>query len=159
MAADRDIAFLLDQARLRGTKVVMVGDDRQLGAVSVGGAMGALVERHGGIVHALDQNVRQHNEAEREALAELRAGDVTRAVEFYLDHGPGDNRANPGRGAGHTGRPVGEGRARRPGRRHVRLEAGQRGRAQPPGQGADGGRGTGHRARAGGSRGYPLCGR
>ncbi len=85
MAGDRDIAFLLDHARMRAAKVVMAGDDRQLGAVSVGGAMGALVERHGGIVHVLEQNVRQHNEAEREALAELRAGDVTRAVEFYLD--------------------------------------------------------------------------
>jgi conjugative relaxase-like TrwC/TraI family protein len=84
MASDRDIAFLLDQARLAGSKVVMVGDDRQLGAVSVGGAMGALVERHGGIVHTLDQNVRQRNEAERVALAELRAGNVNRALEFYL---------------------------------------------------------------------------
>jgi hypothetical protein len=87
MAADRDIAFLLDQARLAGSKVVMVGDDRQLGALSVGGAMGALVERHGGIVHVLDQNVRQRNDAEREALAELRAGSVARAVGFYLDQG------------------------------------------------------------------------
>jgi hypothetical protein len=85
MAGDRDIAFLLDHARMRGAKVVMVGDDRQLGAVSVGGAMGALIERHGGIVHVLEQNVRQHDEAEREALAELRAGDDTRAVGFYLD--------------------------------------------------------------------------
>ncbi len=87
MAGDRDIAFLLDQARLSGSKVVMVGDDRQLGAVSVGGAMGALVERHGGIVHTLDQNVRQRNEAERVALNDLRAGDVARAVEFYLTNG------------------------------------------------------------------------
>ena len=86
MAGDRDIAFLLDHARMRGAKVVMVGDDRQLGAVSVGGAVGALVERHGGIVHVLEQNVRQHNQAEREALGQLRAGDVTRAVEFYLPH-------------------------------------------------------------------------
>ncbi len=84
MAGDRDIAFLLDHARMRGAKVVMVGDDRQLGAVSVGGAVGALVERHGGIVHVLEQNVRQHSQAEREALGQLRAGDVTRAVEFYL---------------------------------------------------------------------------
>ena len=83
MASDRDIAFLLDHARLAGAKVVMVGDDRQLGAGRVGGAVGALVERHGGAVHALDQNVRQHDQAEREALAELRAGDVARAVEFY----------------------------------------------------------------------------
>ncbi len=87
MASDRDIAFQLDQARLAGSKVVMVGDDRQLGAVSVGGAMGALVERHGGIVHTLDQNVRQHNDAERLALAELRAGHVARAVGFYVDQG------------------------------------------------------------------------
>jgi hypothetical protein len=85
MAGDRDIAFLLDHARMRGAKVVMVGDDRQLGAISVGGAMGALIERHGGTVHVLEQNVRQHDEAEREALAQLRAGEVTRAVEFYLD--------------------------------------------------------------------------
>ena len=86
MASDRDVAFLLDQARLAGSKVVMVGDDRQLGAVSVGGAMGALVERHGGIVRVIDQNVRQHNEAERVALAELRSGDVNRALDFYLTH-------------------------------------------------------------------------
>ncbi len=85
MASDRDIAFLLDQARWARAKVVMVGDDRQLGAVTVGGALGALVERHGGVVHVLDQNVRQHDEAEREALAELRAGDVNRAIEFYVD--------------------------------------------------------------------------
>jgi ATP-dependent exoDNAse (exonuclease V) alpha subunit len=82
MAADRDIAFLLDEARLAGAKVVLVGDDRQLGAVGVGGALGALIERHGGAVHALEQNVRQQNHAEREALAHLRAGDVSRAVEF-----------------------------------------------------------------------------
>jgi conjugative relaxase-like TrwC/TraI family protein len=87
MAADRDIAFLLDEARLAGSKVVLVGDDRQLGAVGVGGALGALIERHGGAVHALEQNVRQQNHAEREALAHLRAGDVSRAVEFYATSG------------------------------------------------------------------------
>ena len=87
MASDRDIAFLLDQARWAGTKVVMVGDDRQLGAVSVGGALGALVERHGGIVHTLEENIRQHDLAERVALRELRAGDVARAVEFYVNEG------------------------------------------------------------------------
>jgi conjugative relaxase-like TrwC/TraI family protein len=86
MASDRDIAFLLEVARLRGTKVVMVGDDRQLGAVGVGGALGALVERHGGVVHHLTDNVRQHNQEEREALSQLRAGDVARALAFYVAH-------------------------------------------------------------------------
>jgi hypothetical protein len=87
MASDRDIAFLLDQARLAGTKVVMVGDDRQLGAVGLGGSMGALVSRHGGAVHTLAENVRQRNLAERQALAELRAGDVDRAIGFYVANG------------------------------------------------------------------------
>ena len=87
MASDRDVAFLLDRARLAGAKVVLVGDDRQLGAIGPGGAMGALVERHGGAVHSLDQNVRQLDERERGALVELRAGDVEKAVEFYLSSG------------------------------------------------------------------------
>ena len=64
--------------------------------------MGALIERHGGAVHTLDQNVRQHNVAEREALAELRAGDVARAVEFYLDQDRVAT-ADPRRGAGQDG--------------------------------------------------------
>jgi conjugative relaxase-like TrwC/TraI family protein len=87
MASDRDVSFLLDEARMAGAKVVMVGDDRQLGAVGVGGALGALIERHGGAVHTLDENVRQHDQAEREALAELRAGDVGSAIEFYASTG------------------------------------------------------------------------
>ena len=57
------------------------------------GALGALVERHGGVVHTLDQNVRQQDQAEREALADLRAGDVSRAVEFYVDARPGGHRS------------------------------------------------------------------
>ena len=48
MASDRDIAFLLDEARLAGAKVVLVGDDRQLGAIGSGGALGALIERRHG---------------------------------------------------------------------------------------------------------------
>ena len=152
MAGDRDVSFLLDQARLAGSKVVMVGDDRQLGAVSVGGAMGALVERHGGIVHTLDQNVRQRTEAKREALAELRAGNVTRAVGFYLDHGRVVCERTRTRRSTHWST-SGPRHPFRQGRRHVRLEAGQRGRTQPPGQGAYGGRGTTLRARAGGPRG------
>ena len=120
----------------------MVGDDRQLGAVSVGGAMGALVERHGGIVHALDQNVRQHNEAERAALVELRAGDVTRAVEFYLANGRVVTERTRDEALDTLVDQWARDTLAGQGRRHVRLAAGQRGRAQPPGPGADGSRGT-----------------
>jgi hypothetical protein len=65
MAGDRDVSFLVGQALLAGAKVVMVGDDRQLGAVGPGGALGALVSRHGGAVHELCENVRTKDEAER----------------------------------------------------------------------------------------------
>ena len=40
MASDRDISFLLDEARMAGSKVVMVGDDRQLGACRSAGRWG-----------------------------------------------------------------------------------------------------------------------
>ena len=85
MATDRDVAFLLDQARPAGAKVVMVGDDRQLGAVGLGGALGALVERHGGVLGTSSpNNLRTRDEAERQALLELRAGDLSEAVAFYV---------------------------------------------------------------------------
>ncbi len=87
MTDDRDVSFLVGQALLAGAKVVMVGDDRQLGAVGPGGALGALVSRHGGAVHELCENVRTKDEAERQALAELRSGDVGRAVGFYAASG------------------------------------------------------------------------
>ena len=105
MASDQDVSFLVDQALLAGAKVVMVGDDRQLGAVGLGGAMGALVERHGGAVHVLSENVRQHDEAERQALVELRVGDVAGRCSS-TSAGRVLSAPDPGRGAGQDGRGV-----------------------------------------------------
>jgi conjugative relaxase-like TrwC/TraI family protein len=68
-------------------KVVLVGDDRQLGAVGPGGALRALMERHPDAVHELSENVRQRDREERAALAELRSGDVEVAVGWYAEHG------------------------------------------------------------------------
>ncbi|MGH9281477.1 MAG: AAA family ATPase, partial [Acidimicrobiales bacterium] len=87
MATDADVLRLLVAAELAGAKVVMVGDDRQLGAVGPGGALRALLERHRPAVHILRENVRQEDRAERRALAHLRAGDVGRAVAWYADQG------------------------------------------------------------------------
>jgi hypothetical protein len=47
------------------------------------GALQALVERAGASVHVLDQNVRQHDSGEGHALVQLRAGHVSRAVNWY----------------------------------------------------------------------------
>jgi len=83
MTEDRHMLQLLHHAAAAHAKVVMVGDHRQLGAVGPGGGFEALVGRYGGAVHVLADNVRQRNVAERAALAQLRDGDVAKAVAWY----------------------------------------------------------------------------
>ena len=89
--------------------MVAVGDHRQLGAVGPGGAFEALQARWPGAVHVLDENVRQTDRAERAALAELRAGDINRAVDWYLRSGQGPDRPDPGPGVGSGGGGLGGG--------------------------------------------------
>ena len=83
MTNDRDILRVLVAAEAAGAKVVLVGDDRQLGPVGPGGTFAGLLDRAHHAVHVLDENVRQHNPGERRALEHLRAGDVDRAVAWY----------------------------------------------------------------------------
>ena len=87
MADDEDVAAVLEAAGAVGAKVVMVGDDRQLGAIDPGGAHRALSERHGAQVTVLDKNVRQYDARERVALSQLRAGHIAAAVAFYESSG------------------------------------------------------------------------
>jgi hypothetical protein len=83
MTNDRDILRVLVAADAAGAKVVLVGDDRQLGPIGPGGAFAGLLDRSHQAVHVLDENVRQHNPGERSALEQLRAGDIERAVAWY----------------------------------------------------------------------------
>jgi hypothetical protein len=87
MTDDAALLRLLAAAELSGAKVVLVGDDRQLGPVGPGGALGALIDRHQPLVHVLAENVRQDDPDEGAALAQLRSGDVGAAVDWYVDHG------------------------------------------------------------------------
>ena len=87
MTDDAALISFLEAARTAGTKVVMVGDHRQLGSVGPGGGFEGLIRRFGAAVHPLTENVRQHDPAERGALAELRAGKVNLAVAFYANRG------------------------------------------------------------------------
>jgi len=87
MTDDAALLAFLEAARHAGTKVVMVGDPRQLGSVGPGGGFEALVSRFGGAVHVLSDNVRQVDPAERDALAELRSGDAGKAVAWYAANG------------------------------------------------------------------------
>jgi ATP-dependent exoDNAse (exonuclease V) alpha subunit len=87
MTDDPAMLRLLTETEAAGSKLVIVGDHRQLGAVGPGGSLQALVTRHQGSVHALRENVRQADTEERAVLAQLRAGNVERAGTWYADHG------------------------------------------------------------------------
>src|SRR5207248_4592184 len=87
MTDDPGLLRLLVAAEAANATVVLVGDDHQLGAVGPGGALGALIDRQGGQVHVLTENVRQAEPGERWALSQLRDGDVEAAVAWYARHG------------------------------------------------------------------------
>jgi ATP-dependent exoDNAse (exonuclease V) alpha subunit len=78
MVGTRKLAALIGHARAAGAKLVLVGDDRQLPAIDAGGVFAALARRLTPIV--LAENRRQHDPAERAALAALRAGMAERAL-------------------------------------------------------------------------------
>ena len=86
MTSDVDLARLLTAVERSGAKLIVVGDDRQLGAIGPGGALTALAERHPEQLWALSDNLRQTDPAERAALSQLRDGDLA-AVGWYASNG------------------------------------------------------------------------
>jgi ATP-dependent exoDNAse (exonuclease V) alpha subunit len=87
MTSDVDFARLLTAVERSGAKLIVVGDDRQLGAIGPGGALTALAERHPEQLWALTDNLRQNDPAEAVALRELRDGDIAAAVAWYARNG------------------------------------------------------------------------
>ncbi len=85
MIGTRKLARLLDHAHHAHAKVVLVGDPRQLPEIEAGGMFVALTERLGAT--ELVGNRRQQDPVERQALAELRAGQVEEAIERLAEHG------------------------------------------------------------------------
>ena len=85
MAGTRQLARLLDHAAAAHTKVVLVGDPRQLPEIDAGGLLRGLGRRIPPI--RLTENRRQHEAWERHALAQLRDGKVDDAVTAYDAHG------------------------------------------------------------------------
>ena len=85
MAGTRQLAPILDAAETAGAKVVLVGDPHQLPEIEAGGMLNALTRLLDPIT--LAENRRQHELWEREALAELRTGDVDVALDTYQAHG------------------------------------------------------------------------
>jgi conjugative relaxase-like TrwC/TraI family protein len=84
MVGSRKLTRLLDHAHQTGAKVVLVGDDRQLGAIDAGGGFRGLRLRLGASV--LTDNRRQQAAWERDALELVRDGQVDQAVVAYREH-------------------------------------------------------------------------
>jgi conjugative relaxase-like TrwC/TraI family protein len=84
MVGSRKLTRLLDHAQEAGAKVVLVGDDRQLGSIDAGGGFRGLRLRLGASV--LIENRRQHEAWERDALELVRDGQVDQAVQAYREH-------------------------------------------------------------------------
>ncbi len=87
MVDDPAVLRLLIEASLARSKVVLVGDHRQLGPVGPGGSLEGLTQRHPDAIHTLTDNVRQHDHEERRVLTHLRAGSIPAAVAWYATHG------------------------------------------------------------------------
>jgi Ti-type conjugative transfer relaxase TraA len=85
MVDSRRLARLLDHAAQANAKVVLIGDERQLAAVEAGGGFAALADRLGAI--ELTEVYRQQHAWDREALDQLRHGQVSEWVAAYDQHG------------------------------------------------------------------------
>ena len=85
MVATRQLARLIELTDQARTKLVLVGDPAQLPEIEAGGLFAALARALPSV--RLSGNVRQREAWEREALAELRDGDVLDALGTYCEHG------------------------------------------------------------------------
>ncbi len=85
MIGTRKLVRLLDHGHQTGAKVVLVGDPCQLPEIEAGGVFTGLAQRLGAV--ELVENRRQQDPVERQALAELRAGQVDEAIERLSEHG------------------------------------------------------------------------
>ncbi|HEV8651850.1 MAG TPA: MobF family relaxase, partial [Actinomycetes bacterium] len=80
----RTLARLLDHAARGQAKVILVGDDRQLGSIDAGGGFRGLRLRLG--ASELTVNRRQHAAWEQQALELVRGFQVEEAVALYREH-------------------------------------------------------------------------
>jgi conjugative relaxase-like TrwC/TraI family protein len=84
MVGTRTLHRLLTLAEQTGTKLVLVGDPKQLPEIDAGGLFATLAQRLPAV--ELTGNQRQQAKWEQRALRELRGGDVLRALSAYSRH-------------------------------------------------------------------------
>jgi Ti-type conjugative transfer relaxase TraA len=84
MVGTRDLAVLDVWAQHTNTKLLLVGDDKQLPEIEAGGAFRAIAERNGAV--DLTEVRRQNQDWDREALNALRRGRTTDWAAAYIEH-------------------------------------------------------------------------
>ena len=90
MVGSRPLDELRSYVDAVGAKLVLLGDNHQLSSIDAGGALRSLSSELGSHVVTLTINRRQagsDQQWERDALVALRHGDVTPAVDAYVEHG------------------------------------------------------------------------
>lgn len=85
MAGTRQLAALLDHAAGAKAKVVLLGDPHQLPEIDAGGVLRGLSTRLPAV--ELQENRRQRHGWDRDALDQLRTGDVAEFTAAYREHG------------------------------------------------------------------------
>ena len=85
MVGTHQMHQLTELASQRGAKLVLVGDHRQLQAVSAGAPFRVIGERLGNV--ELEEIIRQRQAWAREAVHDFRAGRAERALQSFVDRG------------------------------------------------------------------------
>ena len=81
MLSSKHLADFMKTAKAAGAKVILTGDDAQLGSIERGGMFGALVQEHGA---AVLRTVRRVTDAEeRRAWNKMHDGDFRPALDLY----------------------------------------------------------------------------
>jgi conjugative relaxase-like TrwC/TraI family protein len=86
MCGTLDLESIVTRVRRAGAKVILVGDHHQLPEVTAGGGFAAALDTLGERACELAVNRRQHEPWERDALNQLRHGDVHAAWDAYQAH-------------------------------------------------------------------------
>jgi conjugative relaxase-like TrwC/TraI family protein len=81
MVGSEDMANLIGHADAAETKLVLIGDPQQLGAIEAGGLFAAIADRTDPIV--LDEVIRHNHELDRDAAKLIREGDGREALSLY----------------------------------------------------------------------------
>lgn len=94
MAGSRLMSRLCDLAQQAGAKVVLVGDTRQLQPVDAGGAMRSM-KTAAGQAAEMTEIRRQHHEADRQMVTDLKNGEAGKALETMQERGYLREHATP----------------------------------------------------------------